>query len=138
MILNVQAQAPDDPCPLYPHGVPREFDLTSSVFNQVLPRFYFYSECHSHPSFPYTSHDHAHLLTRRSLKQSYMGIVRFEIFVRRLQIRIVSQGVICDYSVGLGGCLLDRMCFFTYPCGYTLYIFLYVYLPKRHMMCVQL
>ena len=82
--------------------------------------------CHSHPSFPYVSHDHAHLLTCRSLKQSYMGIVRLEVLVRRLRIRIVSQGVAYVFSVGLGGCLLDRMCFFTYPCGYTLYIFLYL------------
>ena len=35
-ILNAQTQVPDDLCPLYPHGVPREFGLTSSVFNQVL------------------------------------------------------------------------------------------------------
>ena len=122
--LNAQAQAPDDLCPLYPHGVPREFGLTSSVFNQVLPRFY--SKRHSHPSFPYTSHDHAHLLTCRSLKQSYTGIVSLEVFVRRLRIRIVSQGVDYVFSVGLGGCWIDRMCFFTYPCGYNLYILLYV------------
>ena len=80
--------------------------------------------CHSHPSFPYESHDHAYLLTYHSLKQSYTRIVRLEVFVRRLRIQIVSQGVACVFSVGLGGCLLDHMCFFTYPCGYTLYIFL--------------
>jgi hypothetical protein len=89
--LNAQTQDPDDSCPLHPHGVPREFGLTSSVFNQVLPRFY--SKCHIHPSFPYVSHDHDHLLTCLCLKQSYVGIVRLEVFVRRLRIRIVSQGV---------------------------------------------
>ena len=72
------------------------------------------------------SRNHVHLLTWRSLKQSYTDIVRFQVFVRRLQIRIVSQGVVCVYSVGLGGSFLDRMCFFTYPHGYTLYNFLYV------------
>ena len=122
--LNAQAEAPDDPCPLHPHVAPREYGLTSSVSNQVLPRFA--SMRHSHPSFPYASHDHAHLLTCRSLEQSYTGNVRLEVFVRRLLIRIVSQGVACVFSVGLGGCLLDRMCFFTYPCDYTLYIFLYL------------
>ena len=115
--LNAQDQTPDDPCTLYPHGVPREFGLTTSVFNQVLTRFY--SKCHSHPSIPYVSHDRVYLLTCHSLKQSYMGIVRFEVFVRRLRILIVSQGVVCVRSVGLGGCLIDRMCFFSYPCGYT-------------------
>ena len=55
-----------------------------------------------------------------------MEIVRLEVFVRRLRIRIVSQGVSYVFSVGLGGHLLDHMCFFTYPSGYTLYIFLYV------------
>ena len=79
-----------------------------------------------YPHLVYASHHHAHLLTCCSLKQSYVGIVPLEVFVRRLRIRIVSQGVVYVFSVGLGGCLLDRMCFFTYPCGYTLYIFLYV------------
>ena len=121
MSLNAQAQAPDDPCPLHLHGAPREFVLTSSVLKRVLPRFYI--KRHSHPSFHYASHDHSHLLTCRSFKQSYMGIVRFEVFVRHLRIRIVSQGVACVYSVGLGDGLFDRMCFFTNPCGYTLYFF---------------
>ncbi len=49
--LNAQSQGPDVPCSLHPHGVPREFGLTSSVFNQVLSRFY--SKCHRHPSFHY-------------------------------------------------------------------------------------
>ena len=53
-------------------------------------------------------------------------IVRLEVFVRRLRIRVVSQGVTYVLSVGLGGCWFDRMCFFAYPCGYTLYIFLHV------------
>ena len=55
-----------------------------------------------------------------------MRIVRLEVFVRRLRIRIVSQGVDYIFSVGLGGRLLDHMCFFTYPDGSTWYIFLYV------------
>ena len=55
-----------------------------------------------------------------------MGIVRLEVFVR---IRIVSQGVAYVFSVGLGGCLLDRMCFLTYPSGYTLHLFVdFIYL----------
>ena len=37
-------------------------------------------------------------------------IVCLEVFVRRLRMTYV-------FSVGLGGCLLDRMCFFTYPRG---------------------
>ena len=84
----------------------------------------FYTKCHNHASLHYTSHDHVYFLTYHSLKQSYMEIVIYEVFVRRLWIRIVSQGVVCVYSVVIGGCLLDHMCFFTYPCGYTLYIFL--------------
>ena len=52
-----------------------------------------------------------------------MGIVRFEAFVRHLRVRIVRQGVTCVNSVGLGDRLFDRMCFFTNPCAYTLYIF---------------
>ena len=110
--------SPDDLCPQYPHGVPLEFGLTSSVFNQVLSRFY--SKRHRHPSFHYVSHDHTHLLTCLSLKQSYMGIVRFEVFVRRLRIRIVSQGLVCVHSDGLGSCLLFRVCFFTASRGYSI------------------
>ena len=64
--LNVQTQAPDDPCPLHPHGAPREFVLKSSVFKRVLPRFY--TNRHSHPSFHYVSHDHSYLLTCRTFK----------------------------------------------------------------------
>ena len=57
-------------------------------------------------------------------KQGHI-VYSFEVFVRRLRIRIVSQGV--PYVlVGLGSCLLFRMCFFTDSRGYTLYIFLYV------------
>ena len=52
-----------------------------------------------------------------------MGIERFEVFVRHLRIRVVSQGVVCVYSVGQGDHLFDHMCFFSNPCGYTLYIF---------------
>ena len=37
-ILNAQAQDSDDPCPLHPHGIPREIGSTSSVFNQVLSK----------------------------------------------------------------------------------------------------
>ena len=80
--LNAQTQAADDPCPLHPRGVPREFVLTLSVFKRVLPRFY--TKSHSHPSFHYVSHDHSYLFTCRSFKQS-MGIVPFEVFVRHLR-----------------------------------------------------
>ena len=80
--LNAQTKAPDDPCPLHPHGTPREFVLTSCVFKGVLPRFY--TKSHSHPSFHYVSHDHSYLFTCRSFKQS-MGIVPFEVFVRHLR-----------------------------------------------------
>ena len=57
-----------------------------------------------------------------------MGIVRFEVFARRLRIRMVSQGVVLCLqgvcSVGLDGFLVDRVCFFISPCGYTSYIIL--------------
>ncbi len=101
--------SPEDPCPLHPHGDPCESDLTSSVFNQVF-------KSHSHPSFHYVSHDHTHL-TSRSLKQSYPGIVLFEVFVRSLLVRIVSQGVVCVQSVDLCSSLIFRLCFFTNPGG---------------------
>ena len=29
-------------------------------------------------------------------------------------------------QTALVGCLIDRMCFFTYPCGYTLHILFYI------------
>ena len=78
------------------------------------------------PLLHIVSQGYAHLLPSRIQNSPYQGTVRVEVFVRRLRIRIVSQGVACTYSVGLGGCLLDRMCFFTYPRGYTLYICLCV------------
>ena len=68
-----------------------------------------------------------------------MVIVLLEVFVRRLRIRIDSQGVSFVFSVGLGGCFLDRMCFFTYPSGYTLYIFVYLsFVETTHDVCLPL
>ena len=133
--LNAQAQAPDDPYPLHPHGAPREFVLASSVFKRVLPRFY--TKCHSHPSFHYVSHDHSHLLTRRSFKQSYVGIVRFEVFVRHLRIRIVIQGVAVFIVLAwVTACLIA--CVSPLILVVTLYISFRMYhLSMWHMMCVH-
>ena len=112
--------------------------------DQVLPRLH--TKSHSHPSFHYTTHDHTYLLTCLSLKQSYTGIVHFEVFVRRLRIRIVSEGVSCVQNV-----VFVVTCFFgcvslpllvvlpsMYVCIYHLCISIGLYhLPQRHMMCVH-
>ena len=120
--LNTTTQAPDDPPHVQDSQCTQSDSSITSTFTQVLPRR-FYTKIHIHPLFlQIVSQGTAHPPQTRP----YKGTVSVEVFVRRLRIRIVSQGVACTYSVGLGGCLLDRMCFFTYPRGYTLYICLCV------------
>jgi hypothetical protein len=72
------------------------------------------------------SQDNAHLLPRHNQKSPYQGFWRSEVHVRRLRIGIVSQRVVRVHSLGLGSCLLVRVCFFTDSRGSTFYIFLYV------------
>jgi hypothetical protein len=60
-----------------------------------------------------------------------------EVFVRRLRIRIVRQGVTYVFSVGLGGHLIACVSSLVLPV--TLYVsFCMYHLPKRHMMWVLL
>ena len=90
-------------------------------------------KCHNHPFFLSTSHDNVHLRLIRSLDPPYPGTLRFEVFVRRLRIRIVSRGVTWVLSTGFCGCLLVRLVPFTNPRGSTFYVcvnvsFVYNYL----------
>jgi hypothetical protein len=81
---------------------------------------------HNHPFFPSVSHDIAHFLLSSSLQQPYPGTLRFEVFVRRLRIRIVRQGVTSVLSTGFRGCLFFRFSFSTNPRGSTFYVCVYV------------
>ena len=70
-----------------------------------------------------------------------MGIVRFEVFARRLRIRMVSQGVVCVYKVSVVLVLMVSwliVCVSSFLPAVTLHISFWMYhLPKRHMMCVH-
>ena len=79
------------------------------------------TKSHIHPRLLHiVCEGNAHLLPIRIQKTPYQGFWRSEVHVRRLRIRIVSQGVTCVHSVGLGICLLFRMCLLTDPHGSTL------------------
>ena len=105
-----------------------------SVFNQVLTRFY--SNRHSHPSFPYVSHDHVHLLICLSLKQSCMVIVRLEVlFVVHgfeLLVRVWPMSLVLVLVVPyLIPCVSSLIFVVTLNMSFCMY-----HLSKRHMMCV--
>ena len=62
-------------------------------------------------------------------QSSYSSISRKEVHVRHLQIRFVSQGVVCVHSlprVSIPSPLLFWVCWFRLPHGFTLYISLCV------------
>ncbi len=132
-ILITQDQDPDDLCPLYPHGVPREFGLTSSVFNQVLVRFY--SKCQNHPSFSMESYDHTLLLTCLSLKHPISELCAwrflFVVYGFKLLVRVCPMSLVLVLVVAdLISCVSSRIL------SVTLYIsFCMHHLPKRHMIC---
>ena len=83
-------------------------------------------------------------LRQQRIKPPYPGTLHFEVFVRRLRIRIVSQGVSCVLRVGFCGWLLSQLCLFPNPRGSSFYVCVYVdhlhisvsmyHLPKWHMM----
>jgi hypothetical protein len=62
-------------------------------------------------------------LNEKDLKPPYPGTLRFEVFVHRLRIRIVSQGGTRGLSVGFRGCFFFRVCFST---GFTFYVCVYI------------
>ena len=88
---------------------------------------------HNHPDFHPTSYDNSHYRLSSSFKPPYPGTFRFEVFGRRLQIRIVGQGGTRVLSVGFRCILFFRLFYPTNPPGYTFGVWVsisvvYVYL----------
>ena len=97
---------------------------TTTVFNQVLLGLFM--KRHNHPVLHPSSHDNAHCRLSFSFNQPYPGTLRFEVFIRRLRIRIVSQGGTHVLSVGFRCCLFFRLYYSTNPRGSTFYVCVYI------------
>ena len=78
-------------------------------FNQVLSRLFM--KRHNHPCFHPVSHDNTHYRLSFCFKPPYPGTFLFEVFGRRLRIRIDSQGGTRVLSVVFRCCLFFRLCY---------------------------
>ena len=77
---------------------------------------------HNHPVLHPVSHDNTHCRLSFCFKTPYPGTLCFEIFGRRLRIRIVSRDGTRVLSVGFRCYLFFRLWYSTNPRGFTFYV----------------
>ena len=104
----------------------------------LLPRLSTSLRCHNHPLLPHImSQVSTHSCPIHNQSRPYQDILHTEVHVCHLQIRIVSQGVVCVHSVYLGPTLACFLGLFVPSSSrfHSIYheSFCVYHLPKRHM-----
>jgi hypothetical protein len=123
--FNAQDQAPDDLHAQDRQCAPCIFVDCFHLGKQELVRFTTKQDV-SHLSFQLVSQNSARELFNRLMTLPYQGVSRIEFHVCCLWIPVVSQGVDCFYSVGLGCSWTFTVIIFNDQRVSTLFVSMYI------------
>jgi len=123
--FNSQDQFPDDPHVQDRQCAPCIFVENPRQCSQMLARLLTKHDI-PHIFLQLVSQDIVQELFHHIMTLPYPGVSRLEFQFCFLRIRFVSQGVVCFYSVGLGGSWTLTVIFFNDSRGSTLFVSLYI------------